>query len=211
MKAGLVLAALACALSTSALTGCATGRPSMPTLATARVASDFDTYRIGRVGLMPFAGDDLTEEQSAGLEAAFFTEISHSTPFELVKLDPLDLQEVRASDAYRRGWYAPDTIVATARRYSLDAVLFGTVTQSQFFPPQKLSVSVDMVAAETGLVIWSSTVHLDATEERVRDGLEAYFSNTRGKVEDDSQDWRTALLSPSRFAQFAAFQIASLL
>jgi membrane dipeptidase len=95
--------------------------------------------------------------------------------------------------------------------YSLDAVLFGTVTQSQFFPPQKLSVSVDMVAAETGLVIWSSTVHLDATEERVRDGLEAYFSNTRGVPEDAAQDWRLALLSPSRFAQFAAFQVASLL
>jgi hypothetical protein len=200
------LAALACLAG-----ACASTRASMPTLATARVSSDFDTYRIGRVGLMPFAGADLTPEQSAGLEAAFFTEISHSTPFELVLLNATDLLEVRQSDAYRRGWYAPETITAVARRYSLDAVLFGTVTQSQFFPPQKLSVSVDMVAAETGLVIWSSTVHLDATEERVRDGLEAYFSNTRGVPEDAAQDWRLALLSPSRFAQFAAFQVASLL
>ena len=183
----------------------------MPTLATARVVSDFETYRIARVGLMPFAGDGLTEEQSAALEAAFFTEVSHSTPYELVKLTPHDLAEVHESDAYRRGWYAPATIVALARRYSLDALMFGTVTQSQFFPPQKLSVSVDMVAAETGLVIWSSSVHLDATEERVRAGVEAYFSKPDGKAENPTQDWRMALLSPSRFAQFAAFQVASML
>jgi hypothetical protein len=194
-----------------ALAGCATGRAPMPILATARVASDFETYRVERVGLMPFQGSDLTAEQSAALEAAFFTEISHSTPFELVLLAEDDLAEVRHSDAYRRGWYAPETIVAVGRRYSLDAVLFGTVTQSQFFPPQKLSVSVDMVAAETGLVIWSSAVHLDATEERVRNGLEAYFSNTAGEAEDAAQDWRLALLSPSKFAQFAAFQVASML
>lgn len=183
----------------------------MPTLATARVAGDFETYAIDRVGLMPFSGEDLTVEQSAALEAAFFTEISHSTPFELVKLNSGDLEEVRASDPYRRGWYAPETILGLSRRYSLDAVMFGTVTQSQFFPPQKLSVSVDMVAAETGLVIWSAAVHLDASEQRVREGLEAYFTTPDGDEEDQSQDWRLALLSPSKFAQFAAFQVASML
>jgi hypothetical protein len=54
-------------------------------------------------------------------------------------------------------------------------------------------------------------VHLDATEKRVRDGLKVYFSNPDGHMDDQSQDWRLALLSPARFAQFAAFQVASLL
>ncbi|MEM7306779.1 MAG: hypothetical protein AAF682_08915 [Planctomycetota bacterium] len=206
MRTALPTAALALALS-----ACASTVAPMPTLATARVVDDFDTYRLGRVGLMPFEGEDLTDEQSAALEAAFFTELSHSTPFELVTLDTADLEEIRVSEPYRRGWYRPETILGLSRRYSLDAVLFGTVTQSQFFPPQKLSVQVDMVAAETGLVIWSSSVHLDASERRVRDGLEAYFTDPDGRESDEGQDWRLSLLSPSRFAQFAAFQVATLL
>ena len=193
-----------------ALAGCVSNVASMPTLATARVTSDFDSYRLNRIGLMPFFGD-LTPEQRAALASAFFTEISHSTPFELVELEEAHLAEVRTSEPVLRGWYSPETIVELSRRYHLDAVLFGTVTQSQFFPPQRLSLSVDMVAAETGIVIWSSSVHLDATEKRVRDGLEAYFTNPSGHGDEDGQDWRLALLSPSRFSQFAAFQIASLL
>ena len=80
----------------------------------------------------------------------------------------------------------------------------------QFFPPQKLSAQLDLVAAETGLVIWSSAVHLDANDPHVREGLEAYY----GSLDDGwegQQDWRIALLSPARFAQFAAYQVASLL
>lgn len=190
---------------------CATPHPGMPTLATARVSEDFETYHLTRVGLMPFDGSDLTREQAAALEAAFFTELSLSTPFELVALGEAELQEIKQSDPYLRGWYRPETIYGLARRYSLDAILFGSVTQSQFFPPQKLSLQVDLVVAETGTVIWSSSVHLDATEKRVRDGLEVYFSNPDGGQDDESQDWRLALLSPARFAQFAAFQVASLL
>jgi hypothetical protein len=190
---------------------CASANPGMPTLATARVAKDFESYHLTRVGLMPFEGGDLTEEQAAALEAAFFTEISLSTPFELVALSDVELEEIKHSDPYLRGWYRPETIFGLARRYSLDAILFGTVTQNQFFPPQKLSLQVDMVAAETGTVIWSSSVHLDATEKRVRDGLEVYFTNPDGEQDEESQDWRLALLSPARFAQFAAFQVASLL
>jgi len=190
---------------------CATAHPSMPTLATARVAEDFDSYSLTRVGLMPFIGPGLTSEQTAALESAFFTELSLSTPFELVPLTGPDLDEIKQSDPYLRGWYRPETIFGLARRYSLDAILFGTVTQSQFFPPQKLSLQVDMVAAETGTVIWSSSVHLDATEKRVRDGIQVYFSNPDGGHDEESQDWRLALLSPARFAQFAAFQVAALL
>ena len=190
---------------------CATPHPGMPTLATARVAEDFDTYHLNRVGLLPFEGADLTAEQTAALESAFFAELSLSTPFELVSLGEAELEEIKQSDPYLRGWYRPETIYGLARRYSLDAILFGTVTQNQFFPPQKLALQVDMVVAETGTVIWSSSVHLDATEKRVRDGLKVYFSNPDGRMDDQSQDWRLALLSPARFAQFAAFQVASLL
>lgn len=180
--------------------------PPMPKLATHHVARDFDTYEIRRVGLMPFGGDSVELSEATSVQMSFLAELSGSTPYELVLLDHQDLDEVQGSDPYRRGWYSPRTIIELSERYSLDAVMFGTIVQHQYYPPQMLSVQMDMVAAETGLVVWSSSVHLDASNEEVRSGLQAFYRspNPRGV----SSGWEVALVSPRRFARFAAHQIS---
>jgi hypothetical protein len=179
---------------------------TMPRLANAVVSSDFESYELGRVGLPPFRGRGLAVEQAVALQRALHSELSQSTPFEIVQLEGADLAELEASDPHRRGWYRPRTIIGLSQRFQLDGILFGTVTQQRFFSPQMLSLQVDLVSAETGLVIWSGKVDLDASDARVQDGLRIYY----GAREDD-EDWRVALLSPERFARFAAFQIACLL
>jgi len=195
------------ALLVLGLAGCIVlPRSNMPRLASAVVSSDFETYRLRRIGLPAFRGRNLTPELGLALQRALHSELSQSTPYEIVQLDGGDLAELESSDPYRRGWYKPKTIIGLSRRYSLDGILFGTVTQQRFFPPQCLSLSVDLVSAETGLVIWSGSVDLDASDERVVTGLRLYYSD-----DDDGENWRVALLSPERFARFAAFQIACLL
>jgi hypothetical protein len=180
--------------------------PRMPSLGNAVVSSDFESYTVRRVGLLPFTGRNLTPAQGVDLQHAFHTELAQSTPFEIVLLAATDQAELESSDPYRRGWYKPKTIIGLSQRYSLDAVLFGTVTQERFFPPQLLSLQTDLVSAETGLVLWSGSVNLDAADPRVIEGLQVYYGH-----EEDDQSWRVSLLSPERFARFAAFQIASLL
>jgi len=177
-------------------------------LASGQVVADFDTYTLRRVGLTPFAGESLTIEQSTVIQSAFFTEISRTTSMEVVPLGRDDMEEIPTSEPYRRGRYKARTVIELARRYNLDALLVGTVTEVQAFPPQRLSVQLDMVASETGVVIWSGSVHLDARDERVRRSLMDYFSD-RGV--DGAEGWEVSLLSPSRFAQFAAYEIARLL
>lgn len=189
------------------LGACIVTRPrEMPSLAHATVSSDFETYRIHRVGLLPFSGAEVTAEHARALQHAFHSELSQSTPFEVVLLDEHDLEALEKSEPYRRGWYRPKTIIGLSKRYSLDALAFGTVTQQRTFPPQVLALQVDLVSAETGLVIWSAAVHVGADDPRVRDGLALYYGN-----EDDEEAWRLALLSPERLGRFAAFQLACLL
>lgn len=180
----------------------------VPILAIATVAEDFDSYEMKRVGLMPFNGDRLDAQQASTLQSAFYAEFSRGTPYELVQLDQRDLEEIESSDPHRRGLYEPGTIIATARRYRLDGILFGTVMDQQFFPPQTLSVQVDLVASETGQVVWSSKVHLDANDARVRDGLMVLYAD---ETSTSGTAWELGLLAPSRFARLAAYQIASLL
>lgn len=190
-----------------ALASCAFLPRAVPLLGSAQVASDFDSYNVRRVGVMPFQGESVDLHRGRDLQLAFYSEFSRTTPFELMLLDQSDLEEVRGSEPHRRGWYHPTTIIETSRRYRLDAILFGTIVREQLFPPQELSAQVDMVAAETGLVIWSASAHVEAGDPRVREGLEILY----GSDDEGTDPWELSLVSPTRFARFTAYQIASLL
>lgn len=191
------------------LAACAAAPRGVPVLGSATVARDFESYPIRRVGVVPFSGADLSPDQSRELSAAVFGELSAVTSYEVVPLAIDDLAEVPSSEPYRRGWYLPETVLGIARRYQLDAILIGTVTDMQCFPPQRLGLSVDMVAAETGMVVWTAAVQLDASQARTRDAIEEWARVHLGAAE--KPEWELILISPRRFMRFAAFQVAELL
>jgi len=174
-------------------------------LAQARVSADFGTYDIHRVGMLPFGGRGVAPTRALEIQRAFHSEFTQSTPFEIVLLGERELVNLAPSDAYIRGSYDPRTIIDLSRRHNFDAIFFGTITQERFFPPQVLSLQLDLVAAETGLVVWTGSVHMDGDDPRVAQGLKTYY----GGVDDEA--WQVALISPERFARFAAFQMACLL
>jgi hypothetical protein len=185
------------ALALAALAGCQATSSQAEPLATPRMASDFESYEFRRVGLVPFAGR-VTGQQQTILQDAFLLELSRAGDHEIVRLRAEDLAEVQESEPYRRGRYEPKTVLELCRRFSLDGVLVGTVTQLEPYPPQRLSLQLDLIATETGMVVWSSSVQLDASEPRVRKRLEG---NANGEPQ-------LALISPERFARFAAREIA---
>ena len=174
------------------------------------MSEDFDTYRIKRVGLVPFGGAELDAEGDLALQDAFLSEMSRSAHFEIVRLAGADVDEIPGSEPYRRGWYKPATIIDLAARYKLDGLLVGTVTQRHPYPPQSLGVELDLVAAETGLVVWHGSIFLDATDDRVRRSLEEYY-RSRNAAAGTKESAALTLLSPRRFAHFAAHHLAQLL
>jgi len=180
-------------------------------LAKAQVASDFDTYQIHRVGLMPVVGRSLDRDHADLLQSAFFTELSLQTPYEIVPLDSRDLEEVNQGEPYYRGRYDPKMVIDLGRRFRFDAMLIGTVIDYKFYSPLRLSLQLDLIATETGAAIWSSSVQLDASVERVQDAIEAFYKDSGAIAAEDGDGWEIALLSPQLFAQFGAWQIAKLL
>ena len=208
MIAGRTALALAAAIAASA--GCAIGAREDAPLARARVTADYASYRIARVGILPFRadrGEDTSGEQSRALQAAFVRELGRVARFEIVALDAADLEEIPESEPFRRGWTRPATVLELGRRYDLDAILAGTIAGSQSFAPQKLALEIDLVSTETGLPIWSSGIALDAGEERTRTALAAWHGGRR-EGEGGGEGWELALISPRRFAEFAAAEIA---
>jgi hypothetical protein len=189
------------------LGGCAWQKEVLPPLAHARVTADFDSYQLRRVGLLPFSGDGLDRAQSEELQRAFLFELSRRASYEVVRLAPEDLAEVDAQQPYERGTYRSKSVIETARRFHLDGLLVGTVTHLESYAPQALGVQVELVASETGLVIWSSALELDMTDAGVRDSLRQYSEEHRDE-NDEPADERLMLLSPLRLMRFAASEVA---
>lgn len=177
----------------------------VPELARAKAASDYDTYRLQRIGILPPSGADLTPADARELQDVLFGEFGHEAAFEVVLLTAADLAEIDLSDPYRHGVYKPETVVGISRRFRLDGMLVGTVLARQDYPPLRLDMHMDLVAAETGMAIWSATVGLRSDRQEVQAGLEAFYGNGMPHTDDS---WATALLSPSQFSRFAANQLA---
>lgn len=176
-------------------------------LASSALASDFSSYRIARVGILPFTGRDLDEHSAQRLQRSFQLELGRVMPYELIPLGPIDMEEVLHSDPYRRGRYHPRTILEIAERFRLDALLVGSVSQLEPYPPQSIALALEMVASETGLSIWSASVHLDAADADVRARLERWQSSQRSEG-GKRESVQLALSSPERFMRFAAWEVA---
>lgn len=190
--------------------GCATAPQVQPSLATAHVVQDFSSYSLRRVGLVPFGGVALEPEHAEALQAALNNALSEAVSFEIVMLGDFDLEEIPRAEPSRKGWVKPDTVLAIARRYNLDGIFVGTVTQLQSYTPQKLGLSVDLVAAETGLSVWTASVELDASQARVQEAIHAWYAQSRAS-QPGSEGEEIYLLSPRRFAEFACAEIARML
>lgn len=206
--------ALALLLLTVLVGSCRLGPPEVPLLASARLAEDFGTYELVRIGLVPasYAPGLRTDarEQREELDRTLYSEFSGSMAQELVALRGADLEEIPTSDPLRYGAYEPQTLIRLARTHRLDALLFVHVTSKRAYPPLQLALNAELVAADTGLVIWSAGVHLDAGHEHVREALRAFYFETWKEVAH-GPDWKLALVSPSRFAAFGAWQLARML
>jgi hypothetical protein len=197
---------VALALACSALCGCATLFPPPPTLAIAHSAPDFVSYELRRIGLLPFHGHDLDRARADELQSALRLELTQHTPYEIVLLSAADMAEIDPAEPHERGAYSTHTVLAAARRFRLDGLLVGTVTHIETYPPLAIGLRAELVASETGLVVWSATLDFDSADARVRDSIEAYQVR-RLDESGESGDLALVLLSPSHMLRFAAREL----
>lgn len=189
--------------------GCA-APVSVPTMGSAEIVSDFQTYQIRRVGFLPFRplhAAQLTPQEVGSIETSFHAEFAAGTPYDIVPLSREDLSEIVSLEPFRRGTYPPAAILAIRDRFSLDALLVGSVTARRVTPPLVLGAQIDLISCETGQTLWSADLLLDASIAATREGLEIWAAQELG----EEHGARMAMLSPRKFAHFAAYQMARLL
>jgi hypothetical protein len=190
-----------------ALTSCSSTKASVGALATTRVALDRDQYSLRRVGILPIGGDGWRAEEAQAFQGALATELSARWQAEIVPLQHEDAAETPRQQGFRTGRIDPQAVLTLAKRYNLDGLVAVTVTDRRAYPPQRLGLEVELTACDTGLPVWAASLHLDAAQERTREGLRTWFESMRSPA-SATETWDLCLLSPQRFAEFAAAQVA---
>jgi hypothetical protein len=201
------LVASTCLLSLALASCGALPTKEVPLLATGRITSDFASYSIQRVGLIPVDMDGDESAMDEALEQALHAELTAATDYEVISISRLDLQELHALEPFRRGSYSAATLLELRRRFLLDAVAVGVVSTRRAVPPQRRGVQFDLISCETGATLWSSRVLLDAADVEMREALELWSRDHTDTIDGAE----LVLLSPRRFARFAAWQVMQLL
>lgn len=186
--------------------GCATPAQPLPTLAKAQVVSDFGSYDLRRIGVVPVAGVELQGELAGELQQSLVGEFQRATDVEWVQLGIAQFDGIEGFDLHLRGGYPTDTVLTLTKRHRLDGLLVVTTTDRQAHAPQRLGLQAVLLSAETGLSLWQADVQLDAADSRTRRAAEAW-SHTRGNDLSDDH-WELILSSPRRFVALAAHQLA---
>lgn len=182
-------------------------RPPIP-IGTARASADFHSYDLRRVGVLPPEGDGLDADSSIALRDALAIAFTAETTYEMVPLGAPELESVGTVAPARSGRTQPDAILDVARRTGCDAILSPRVVDLRWYEPVRLGLEVDLIAVETGLVIWTSQVKVDTGNLRTLESIAAWQGATRAGGDTDRA---VDVLSPRRLGEFAAAQVAMLL
>ena len=102
------------------------------------------------------------------------------------------------------------SLVTLHRKFRVDAVALGTVTQYRPYSPPVLGLRVQVVSTRLGSVLWAAEACFDARHRGVQEMLQEFH---RRHLSGDGRDygWTVLLDSPRHYAQFVTHEVAATL
>lgn len=171
---------------------------------------DRDLAHVKRIMVLPFAPAPGVSAQVTQVREAFLGEMAKIQKFEVVPL-PEGADDDRALyESLRRGRISADELVELGKRYHLDGVLLGTITNYRPYLPQNLGVRLQLTSLHSGATVWAAEGHYDATDAATLSDVE-HFATTFLGEEPSKHDWRINLLSPQKFAAFVSHRLVATL
>jgi len=183
-----------------------------PTPAPRDVAASWSSSRptrlpVRRVLVPPF--QDLTGHpgEVARIRDSMVDALARRGRFELVPVQAHELRDEIPASVFEAGAVPRRALLAAARRYRADAVLFGAVTRYRPYEPLLVALQVELVTADDGRSDWSASGTFDAATQDVVADVRNYHDVTLAAT-SSLEGWRLLLLSPSRFVDYACARLA---
>jgi len=169
-------------------------------------SEEYLNTRLHRVLLLPFTIKSQRDKVVDEITEAFSIELQKSAKFEIIV--PQGFQDILSQqyDIWNRGLIRSETIEEAKKRYKVDAIMFGTITQYQPYEPPVLGIKIGMFSAVSGSIMWSSDAIFDSSEASVIKLVKSYYKD-HYKRKQSLYDWKIILLSMKRYAQFVAYHM----
>jgi hypothetical protein len=164
-----------------------------------------------RVVLVPLEDEAHAGMARIAVQTAVAHEFEKSTSAEIIAIDPMSHMEVAKQDPPRRsGQYQLEAILQLATRHGADAVLFGAITAYRPYSPQHLGIRLDLISAESGMLLWSVYSDFDMADADANHTLErAYLRQASSPA--STLSWEQAQNSPARVAALVASEAVATL
>ncbi len=169
-------------------------------------SEEYNNTRLQRVLLLPFSIESNRDKVVNEVTDAFLIESQKISKFSVIV--PRKFQDIlsQQKDIWTRGLISSETVVVAKKRYNVDAIIFGTITQYHPYEPPVLGIKIGMFSTKTGNIIWSADAIFDSREASVIKLLKAYYKDHYQRKQS-LYDWEILLLSMKRYAQFVAFHM----
>ncbi len=173
-------------------------------------SEEHSNAKLHRVLLLPFTIESNRDKVINEVTEAFFIELQKISKFSVIV--PQEFQDIlsQQNDIWTRGLISAETIVEAKKRYNVDAIICGTITQYQPYEPPVLGIKTGMFSTKTGNIMWSSDAIFDSSEATVIKLLKNYYKDHYQRKQS-LYDWEILLLSMKRYAQFVAYHMVGTL
>lgn len=204
--------ALAWCLAALLAGGCSMrgGTPAAVPVASSYANAPSDGRDILRVVVPPFQDETGSPQQTEVVRTALMRALGKRQRFEMIPVGEHELREFLPPSTFETGIIPRDVLLAAARRYRADGVLFGVLTQFRPYEPLIIGMSVELASVGTGEVVWSTSGLYDAGTKAVAQDVHNY-SNTNLAGTSSLEGWRINLMSTSRFTEYACARVADTL
>jgi hypothetical protein len=173
-------------------------------------SDEYEDTNVRRVLLLPFTEESGRDKVIHEITDAFFIELQKVSKFDTVVAQ--EFQEILSQqrDVWYRGLISAEIIVEAKKRYKVDAIIFGTITQYRSYEPPVLGIKIGMFSTKSGNIIWSTDAIFDSNKAEVINLIKAYYNEHYQRAQS-LYGWRIILLSMKRYAQFVAHQMLTTL
>ena|SRR3990167_336506 len=173
-------------------------------------SEEYNNTSVQRVLLLPLTIESRRDKVVDDVTEAFFIELQKSAKFDIVEAQGFQDILSQQKDVWTRGLIRAETVVEAKKRYKVDAIIFGTITQYQPYEPPVLGIKIGMFSAMSGNIMWSADAVFDSSQASVIKLLKSYHKKQYQKKQS-LYDWNLILLSMKRYAQFVAYHMVATL
>ena len=203
------LAAAVCTLAGCAAGGLEKG-PKYPVGAgfvPRNVYKPYAALGLRRVVILPPYDGQATPDRRQDLDRNFSTELSATRRFEVVPISRNELVSLSGRDQINSSEPLPPRLLAAIRgEYAAEAVMFVDITQDDPYKPITLGVRAKLIDARSGSLatLWSCDTVFNSGNPAVANSARRYGIEEGRESFPANQDGSDVLLSPAKFARYAA-------